>query len=103
MKEKHSIEGLIFSFYNSLSLCFAEMEGRYYGGGVLELTPHEFKCIPIPFSQISKRSFQAYTSFFERKSSINEVLDRFDSEILCKELGISTTEIDRIRSIRNRL
>lgn len=103
MKKDCSIEGLIFSFYNSLSLCFAEMEGRYYGGGVLELTPNEFKSIPIPFSQVSKRNFQAYTSFFEGKSSINDVLDRFDSEILCKELEISTTEIVKIRSIRDKL
>ena len=33
------LDSLIFSFYNSLTLAFSEIDGRYYGGGVLE-----FKC-----------------------------------------------------------
>lgn len=33
MREEYNIESLIYSFYNSLSLSFAELNGRYYGGG----------------------------------------------------------------------
>lgn len=103
MKDDHLIEELIFSFYNSLSLCYAEMEGRYYGGGVLELTPKEFKRIPIPLSKISKKDFAKYTSFFENKSSINDVLHKFDQDILGSSLQLSTSEIEKLQSIKGKL
>jgi hypothetical protein len=50
MKAKWDLNSFIFSFYNSLTLVFAETDGRYYGGGVLELTPREFKKLPIPYN-----------------------------------------------------
>lgn len=40
MKEEFEINSFIYLFYNSLTLIFAELEGRYYGG-VLELIPSE--------------------------------------------------------------
>lgn len=38
---------IVKSFYNSITLLFIEIMGRSYGGGVLELTPSEFKMLPI--------------------------------------------------------
>jgi adenine-specific DNA-methyltransferase len=35
MRDNFHIESLVYSFYNSLTLTFAELGGRYYGGGVL--------------------------------------------------------------------
>jgi adenine-specific DNA-methyltransferase len=49
MKEDYDLNSLIFSFYNTLTLLMSEIEGRYYGGGVLELIPSEFKKLPIPY------------------------------------------------------
>jgi hypothetical protein len=42
----------VFSFINSLTALSAEIEGRSYGGGVLELVPSEINklLIPIPCS-----------------------------------------------------
>lgn len=41
---------LVYSFVNALTSLSAELEGRYYGGGVLELVPSEIErlLIPIP-------------------------------------------------------
>jgi hypothetical protein len=37
-------------FFNSLTLAWAEVCGRSYGGGVLELEPREAEELPIPYS-----------------------------------------------------
>ena len=65
MKDKHTIEGLCYSFYNSLTLLFAEIDGRFYGGGVLELTPSEFKGLPIVLSRRLKRASDEEKRAFE--------------------------------------
>ncbi|NQZ54835.1 MAG: N-6 DNA methylase [Piscirickettsiaceae bacterium] len=43
-------EKLVYCFINPLTAIFAELQGRYYGGGVLELVPSEIEklIIPIP-------------------------------------------------------
>ena len=43
-------EKLVYCFINSLTALSAELEGRHYGGGVLELVPSEIEklLIPIP-------------------------------------------------------
>ncbi len=102
MKDDHTIENLIYSFYNSLSLCFAEMEGRYYGGGVLELTPKEFKKIPVPYKEITDSKFKTYTSSFEDKSTIIDVLEKNDSQVLAG-LSLTNDDVYKIQSIRQKL
>ncbi|RJQ32228.1 MAG: SAM-dependent methyltransferase [Actinobacteria bacterium] len=39
---------LVYSFVNSLTALSAELEGRHYGGGVLELVPSEIEKLLIP-------------------------------------------------------
>lgn len=41
-------EDLVAGFHNSLTLLAAEIEGRTYGGGVLELVPSEISKLPVP-------------------------------------------------------
>lgn len=41
-------ENLVCSFLNPLTAITAELEGRYYGGGVLELVPSEIEKLYIP-------------------------------------------------------
>ena len=103
MHEGFSIESLIYSFYNSLSLAFAELSGRYYGGGVLELTPSEFKSIPVPYQNIDAETFEDYRTIFEKKSCIEDVLNLYDSQILNTSLGLSTEEIEKVQIILKRL
>jgi len=41
-------DALVFGFYNSLTALSAELEGRHYGGGVLELVPSEIEKLLLP-------------------------------------------------------
>jgi hypothetical protein len=40
--------GLVYGFFNSLTALSAELEGRHYGGGVLELVPSEIEKLLLP-------------------------------------------------------
>tara|TARA_R110000850_G_C9994993_1_gene467528 strand:- start:1456 stop:3051 length:1596 start_codon:yes stop_codon:yes gene_type:complete len=101
IKENYNLNDFIFSFYNSLTLAFAELEGRYYGGGVLELTPNEFRVLPIPMSiQID---FNAYKKDFKRKQDIEGILLKYNHQILNNSLKLNTEEINKIESIRKKL
>jgi adenine-specific DNA-methyltransferase len=101
MKEGYNLDNFIFSFYNSLTLAFAELEGRYYGGGVLELTPNEFRVLPIPYTVCY--NFEDYKNDFKNKSSIQDVLTKNNYEILNRNLGLTIYEIERIELIRQKL
>ena len=103
MKNEYEIESFIFSFYNSLTLAFAEIEGRYYGGGVLELTPSEFKNLPLPYMKKSIKDFSTFREIFENKSAIEDVLKVYDVEILGETLNMSLEEIEKVQNIRNKL
>src|SRR5205085_3868242 len=45
-------ERLVYSFINSLTALSAELEGRHYGGGVLELVPSEIERLVIPTPEV---------------------------------------------------
>lgn len=103
IKKGYNLNSFIYSFYNSLTLLFSEIEGRYYGGGVLELTPSEFKKLPIPYIEINENEFQQFVNDFEHKSNIDEILRKNDYRILNKAIGITNIEIQYIESIREKL
>ncbi len=103
MNNGYNISSLIYSFYNSLTLAFAELEGRYYGGGVLELVPSEFKKLAIPYFEITKSEFNLYRKSFERKRNIEDVLAQNDYRILNSTLKLSNRKIQKISKIRQKL
>ncbi len=57
-----TIRGICFSFYNSATLLMSEIEGRFYGGGVLELTPNEFRRLPLYYDEPNDDEFAAFCS-----------------------------------------
>ncbi len=95
MKQGYLVENFIFSFYNSLTLLAAEMHGRYYGGGVLELTPNEFKSLPVPY--ITCDDFDQFAKDFKTKSNIDDILERNDELILIQGIGMSQIEVKQIQ------
>lgn len=103
MKMSYDINSFIYSFYNSFTLLFAEIEGRYYGGGVLELTPSEFKKLPVPYITISSETFNEFRLLFENKDSIQDVLRFNDDRILKTFYGLSDEDIVRVQTILKRL
>ncbi len=99
MHKGYHINHLVYSFYNSLTLAFSELSGRYYGGGVLELTPLEFKNLPLPYRPIGAGDFGKFAKHFETKSSIADILTTNNYEILNNSLRLSIEEIERIHNI----
>lgn len=104
MRGNFEIDNLIYSFYNSLTLAFAELHGRYYGGGVLELTPNEFKKLPVPYLTLNKQQFNNYVSTFKAKKSIKDICKQNDRAILKSvDRQLDDDSIDKLYNIREKL
>lgn len=103
MRDGYDLNSFIYTFYNTLTLLLSELEGRYYGGGVLELIPSEFKKLPIPYTKISNSQFARFTTNFENKANIEQILIQNDLNILNPTLGINSEDIIKLTEIRNKL
>lgn len=103
MREGYDLNSFIYSFYNTLTLLLTELDGRYYGGGVLELIPSEFKKLSVPYNDISNTQFVNFTNAFENKSNIEEILSQNDFNILNPTLGIGNEALLKLTEIRNKL
>ncbi|MAP21129.1 MAG: SAM-dependent methyltransferase [Alteromonadaceae bacterium] len=102
-KKGIKIADIVYSFYNPLTLCFAELLGRHYGGGVLELTPTEFKKLPMPLVEVERRYFDKFVRTIGKKKNIQEVLELFGRDILHRAINISDTDLDRLMRIYSTL
>ena len=90
-----------FAFYNSLTLVLAELEGRFYGGGVLELIPSEFKRLKLPYNKnITVAEFNHLENLFKNKTEIESILDFTDKLLLPM---LKPAELTRLRRIRLKL
>ena len=103
MRNGYDLNSFIYSFYNTLTLLLSELDGRYYGGGVLELIPSEFKKLPIPYNEIRNSQFDNFTINFENKSNIEQILIQNDLNILNPTLGINNEDLLKLTEIRNKL
>ena len=97
MTGDHKIQDLCFSFYNSLTILFAESGGRFYGGGVLELTPVEFRNLPLAFHRPRPQTFKNFISTFPKSSDFSKHLFRFGDGWLKQKLGLTSRQIDLIQ------
>jgi len=102
MRNGFDIDSFICSFYNSLTLVFCELFGRFYGGGVLELTPNEFQKLPIPYKQISTEEFSRFKETFTNQKPIESFLKSIDNQFL-EPIGLQQAEIEQIWAIRQKL
>ncbi len=104
MKDGNKIKDLTFSFYNTLTFILCELEGRYYGGGVLELTPNEFKNIAIPYCiNVKDAQFIKLNNMLQSGNDLKEILEYTDEIILHKFFKISKENIERLRTIYGKL
>ena len=86
------------AFLNSLTFAFAEVIGRSYGGGVLELEPNEAEKLPLPLRGAESLDLKQIHHLL-KKDEINSILDMTDHILLVKGLGISTRDAKIIRGI----
>lgn len=103
-KDNIDIKSLVLSFYNSLTLVFSELNGRFYGGGVLELTPNEFKKLPLPYVNFSTENYLKFEKLFQTAIDPNSYIDALDKFVLTDAIPtITIAEIESLRVIRAKL
>lgn len=86
-------KGICYSFYNSMTLLFAEIEGRFYGGGVLELTPREFQSLPMSYIKPSKDAFSKFQALHTTDGDTAKLVAHAGNEWLSQKLSLSKREI----------
>ena len=107
--KKFDENSLVFSFINSLTALTAELEGRHYGGGVLELVPTEIRKLLVPVKEASEKDLFELNEMVQQKLEPENLFAIQDEKIL-KPSGLSAKECQlllsawsRLRSRRQRL
>ena len=77
-------EALVFSFVNSLTCLTAEMEGRHYGGGVLELVPSEIERLLLPVVDATAAQLAAADERYRKAENDLVFLRGQDAAVLSK-------------------
>lgn len=103
VKQGVDIESFTASYYNSLSLAFAEICGRSHGGGVLELMPNEVENIPLPYNDLNKELLPEIDERLRQGDTIQNILESTNEQILRRNFGFSSKEIQLADSIRKKL
>lgn len=93
----------VASYYNSLSFAFAEILGRNFGGGVLELMPSEVEGIYLPYRDENAAIFDKIDMMLREKRSTEEMLNFTDEYILRQGMGFTEKEVKMSRSIWQKL
>jgi tRNA1(Val) A37 N6-methylase TrmN6 len=93
---KRSAAGLVLSFVNSLTALSSELEGRHYGGGVLELVPSEIERLLIPAAPRSHSGLDELDQAVRAAIPAEVLLTRQD-RLLLQPLGIGKTDCDDLR------
>jgi len=101
--ERINLEALVASYYNSLSLAFAEICGRSHGGGALELMPNEVEDVLLPYDEGNAKILNQIDRMMRDKSSINEILEFTDLTILKEGCGFSDSDIGVANNIWKKL
>ena len=99
IKEGVNRKAFVVSYYNSLSFAFAEILGRNFGGGVLELMPSEVEGIYLPYHEENDTLFDRVDKMVREKKTADEILDFTDKELLQKGMGFTEKETKMARSI----
>lgn len=95
-------ESLVGSFINSLTALTAELEGRHYGGGVLEVVPSEIERLRVPLAGFGKGELRELDRLVANGTGALDLLERQD-KILCKKLGLDMATFSVLRSAYDRL
>lgn len=89
---KHiDVKTLVVCFLNSFTALSAELEGRHYGGGVLELVPSEIDRLKVPYLSIPDINIATLNEFV-KTHSVEEILKQQD-EIIFSALGLTMEQI----------
>lgn len=92
--ERTSPEKLVYCFLNPLTALSIELEGRHYGGGVLELVPSEIEKLLVPLPKGPRPQLQQLDRLV-REENADAVLEQQGQRIL-SELGARRAEQEQL-------
>ena len=96
-------KAFIASYYNSFSFAHAEIVGRNFGGGVLELMPSEVESIFLPYDEENENIFDDIDVMLRKGEPIDKILDYTDQKILIEKCGCSMDQVKQGRNIWKKL
>lgn len=96
-------KAFVASYYNSFSFAHAEIVGRNFGGGVLELMPSEVESIFLPYDEDNAVIFDEIDAMLRKGESIDTILDFTDRKILIEKYGYLLEEVKLGRNIWKKL
>ncbi|MGD1236788.1 Eco57I restriction-modification methylase domain-containing protein [Mycobacterium seoulense] len=85
-------------FHNSVTFAFAEILGRSYGGGVLELEPGEAEQLPIPPPALAGSGLAGDVDLLLRAGETEKALDLVDRHVLIDGLGLPPEVVAQCRA-----
>ena len=94
------VDSLAAASVSSLTAAFAEIRGRSYGGGVLELEPREAEALPFP-AKFPKVHFKEIDAAVHRRE-LERAMDLADQSVL-PSLGMTSNDRLLLRGIWHRL
>jgi len=99
---------VLLSYYNSITFAFTEINGRSYGGGVLEILPRELGSIILPNIQgindaVANKLLKIVDDYIRNNKNIDELLDITDTIILYEYVGIDKNVIMQFREVWKKL
>lgn len=99
---------VLLSYYNSITFASTEIEGRSYGGGVLEILPGELEKIILPDLQSLDDNTTDYLlnridQTLRSNGEIEEVLDEIDRVVLVQHLALDPNDVVQFREIWRKL
>jgi len=99
------IRDLVAGFHNSLTMLSAELEGRTYGGGVLELVPTEVARLIVPFASLGKhlKHLDSVSRESGGQADSTDALIAATDEVVLKALPAAKPIFDTIIAARARL
>ncbi|OBJ74955.1 class I SAM-dependent methyltransferase [Mycobacterium colombiense] len=89
---------LAAAFHNSVTFAFAEIMGRSYGGGVLELEPREAEQLPIPAPAHADAELACDVDLLLKANEIDKALDLVDRRVLIDGLGLPADAVADCRA-----
>jgi len=99
---------MVYCFINSLTVLMTELEGRHYGGGVLEMVPSEIERLLLPLMQPPPGGLRRLDRAFRNGVPSEQILREQDLTVLAP-MGLNARDRDsllaawwRLRSRRQR-